>query len=44
MTVIDDPIWVIDRKTGCYFKGSTLIHQDACMCDEDYQYYKDSQL
>lgn len=31
----NDSIMVIDMKTGCFFKGSKLIHTNKCECGEE---------
>lgn len=42
MSFEDDTVLVIDSKTGCMFVGDILIHSDTCVCDYDYDSYKDS--
>lgn len=31
-----DSVLVVS-KSGCYFKGNDLIHQQTCSCDDDYE-------
>lgn len=33
--MFNDSIIVIDRKSGCYFKGEKLIHTNKCECGEE---------
>lgn len=34
-------IEIIDCTSGCHWVGNTLVHTDACQCDEAYQEWKD---
>lgn len=31
---LKDSILVVDRKTGCYFKGTDLTHTNKCACGD----------
>lgn len=33
-TIKDDSIWIVDKTTGCYFKGTKLIHNELCECGD----------